>query len=183
MQAGGGVWHTADPTAPAPIRGHQLWLGLPEALEKAAPHSEYLAPDDVPPTRPGAGDFGSYQGVASPLPATSDLTYLHVALNDGEIWTYAPPSGHGRVWLAVDTGVVQIGEDSVSGEIAVFKSGVNPISMRAIRSVNLMIGSVAQHPHNLVLGHYSVHTTLAALVAREAGIHEVGERLRRDKKL
>jgi redox-sensitive bicupin YhaK (pirin superfamily) len=39
MQAGGGVWHTANPTTPGPVRGYQLWLALPAALEGAEPRS------------------------------------------------------------------------------------------------------------------------------------------------
>lgn len=179
MQAGGGVWHTASPAAPGPVKGYQLWLALPEALENAAPQSKYLAPNEVPSVGPARVVLGSYGGVSSPLPATSDLTYLHVRLRDGEEWTFQPPPGHDVAWLAVDTGALVIGADRVSGEAVVFEAGETAISLRAVGDVNLMIGSAAQHPHDLVMGHYSVHTTHEALAKGEAGIQDVGAKLKR----
>jgi len=42
-----------------------------------------------------------------------------------------------------------------------------------------VIGSAVPHPHDLVLGHYSVHTSADALQAGEARIAELGAQLRR----
>lgn len=179
MQAGGGVWHTASPTAPGPVRGYQLWLALPETLEGAEPQSEYLAPGEVPQAGPARVVLGSYGGATSPLPATSALTYLHVRLRDGESWTFEPPAGQDVAWFAVDQGVLAISDERVSDEVVIFERGQNSITMQAIGEVNMMIGSSIQHPHDLVTGDYSVHTSAKALAEGEAGIRRVGERLKK----
>ena len=40
-----------------------------------------------------------------------------------------------------------------------------------------VLGSAVKHPHDLVLGHYSVHTSQAALAEGEAEIRRIGARL------
>jgi hypothetical protein len=40
-----------------------------------------------------------------------------------------------------------------------------------------------KHPHDLVLGYYSVHTSAQALAAGEAEIQRIGERLRASGRL
>jgi hypothetical protein len=40
------------------------------------------------------------------------------------------------------------------------------------------LGSAEKHPHELVMGHYSVHTSKAALDQGEAEIRRIGARLR-----
>ena len=46
-----------------------------------------------------------------------------------------------------------------------------------------VLGSAIKHPHDLVLGHYSVHTSAAALEHGEAEIQRIGQRLRAGGKL
>jgi hypothetical protein len=41
-----------------------------------------------------------------------------------------------------------------------------------------VLGSAVKHPHDLVLGYYSVHTSQAALAAGEAEIRRIGAQLR-----
>lgn len=45
-----------------------------------------------------------------------------------------------------------------------------------------MIGSAPRHPHGLVLGNYSVHTSRAALEAGETEIRRLGAELREQGK-
>ena len=40
-----------------------------------------------------------------------------------------------------------------------------------------------KHPHDLVMGYYSVHTSKAALEKGEAEIQRIGAELRRDKRI
>jgi hypothetical protein len=42
---------------------------------------------------------------------------------------------------------------------------------------DFVLGSAVPHPHPLVLGHYSAHTSPSALADGEAGIRAVRERL------
>ena len=46
-----------------------------------------------------------------------------------------------------------------------------------------VLGSAYKHPHELVLGNYSVHTSAAALVRGEAEILRIGRRLREEGRL
>src|SRR6201996_8754798 len=43
MRASSGVWHTGGMHGEQRIRGFQLWVAMPEALELAEPDSQYLA--------------------------------------------------------------------------------------------------------------------------------------------
>jgi hypothetical protein len=49
--------------------------------------------------------------------------------------------------------------------------------MDADVSTEFVLGSAMPHPHPLVLGHYSVHTSPTALADGEAGSRAVRERL------
>src|SRR5277367_5937905 len=42
MRASGGVWHTGGMTGTERIKGFQLWVAMPPALELAEPDSQYL---------------------------------------------------------------------------------------------------------------------------------------------
>lgn len=46
-----------------------------------------------------------------------------------------------------------------------------------------VLGSAAKHPHELVMGHYSVHTNQAALAQGEAEIRRIGAQLQREGRL
>jgi hypothetical protein len=41
-----------------------------------------------------------------------------------------------------------------------------------------VLGSAIKHPHPLVLGYYSVHTSEAALALGEVEINRIGQQLR-----
>jgi hypothetical protein len=56
----------------------------------------------------------------------------------------------------------------------VFAPGNEDIGFVAKSDVEFVLGSAVPHPHRLVLGNYSVHTTDAALREGEARIEEVG---------
>ena len=47
MQAGGGVWHGGDLRPGEPVRGYQLWVALPAALELKPAFSQYLDPEAI----------------------------------------------------------------------------------------------------------------------------------------
>jgi len=48
---------------------------------------------------------------------------------------------------------------------------------------SFVLGSAVKHPHPLVLGYYSVHTSSAALREGEARIQKIGMRLREEGRL
>ncbi|WP_225907027.1 pirin family protein [Methyloradius palustris] len=185
MQAGGGVWHTASPVADISgrIHGYQLWLALPEALENTLPESIYVDPGKIPAVGPVRVIIGEYLDAISPLPQISPMIYLHVRLADGELWTFDPPANHDVLWLAIDQGSMSVSGETLSNEVAVFDSGSAPLTLQAHGEVNFVLGSAVKHPHPLVTGYYSVHTTKEALRIGEEGIQMVGKKLKSQGKI
>jgi redox-sensitive bicupin YhaK (pirin superfamily) len=173
MRAGGGVWHTGAPTGGEAIRGYQLWLALPPELELAPAESLYLEPDRVAGKAPVRVILGSYDGVSSPINYPVTLTYLHVRLTYGERWTYHPAPNHDIAWLALNTGQLRTSDTTLERELAVFEPGNRPIELVAAGAVELVIGSASRPAYPLVTGHYSVHTSDAALAQGERSIADL----------
>ncbi|TFW14184.1 pirin family protein [Brevundimonas intermedia] len=174
MRAGAGVWHTGLPTENSPLLGYQLWLALPAELELTPPESRYLGAEMIQAVGPARILLGQYQDRTSPIELPMSLTYLHVRLSDGERWTYHPGSDHDVAWLALNSGRVHVDGAILEREMAVFEDGAAPIDIVAEGSVELVIASAARHPHPIVLGYYSVHTSEAALAVGEANIADLG---------
>ncbi|MFN0246386.1 MAG: pirin family protein [Kofleriaceae bacterium] len=173
MQAGGGVWHWGHPKANEPVRGYQLWIALPAALENAPAESHYITASQVPNDRRTRVLLGAYGDLSSPIPYREDVTYLHVNLRDGERWTYVPSSTHDLAWLATHRGSLRVSGTHVERELVVFEPGNAAIEIEASGDTELVIGSARQHAHSLVTGSYSVHTSRAALMQGERGIDEL----------
>lgn len=186
MRAGNGVWHDG---APAPgtqrVQGFQLWVALPASEENAPAQSIYLAPSQVPREGPARVLLGRHGAAQSPIPAPAPINYLAVQLKDGEHWRYTPPAGHTVGWIAVDAGRLDAGdgEPVTAGELAVFEESGAAIDFVAQGDTSFVLGSAAKHPHELVMGHYSVHTSKAALEQGEAEIRRIGARLREEGRL
>jgi redox-sensitive bicupin YhaK (pirin superfamily) len=175
MRAGGGVWHTGAALQHA--KGFQLWIALPEELEHAPCQSNYLSAAEVPVEMPARVILGSHGGAKSSIPAPASINYLDVQLSAGERWTYLPPSDHEVAWIAVSEGMLRTPELIREGELAVFEESNSAIAVQADTASRFVLGSAAKHPHELVLGRYSVHTTRAALVAGESEIQRIGHQL------
>jgi len=186
MRAGNGVWHDG---APAPgtkrVQGFQLWVALPASEENARAQSIYLAPSQVPREGPARVLLGRHGAAQSPIPAPAPINYLAVQLKDGEHWRYTPPAGHTVGWIAVDAGRLDAGdgEPVAAGELAVFEESGAAIDFVAQGDASFVLGSAVKHPHELVMGHYSVHTSQAALDQGEAEIRRIGARLREEGRL
>ncbi|WP_447748440.1 pirin family protein [Variovorax boronicumulans] len=188
MRAGNGVWHTG---APAPgvtrVQGFQLWVALPAAEENAPAQSIYLAPSQVPQEGPARVLLGRYGAAQSPIPAPSPMNYLAVQLKDGERWRYTPPAGHTVGWVAVNAGRLDAGDGTGgsigTGELAVFEESGAAIDVVAQGDTAFVLGSAVPHPHELVMGHYSVHTSRATLDRGEAEIRRIGAKLREEGRL
>jgi redox-sensitive bicupin YhaK (pirin superfamily) len=176
MQAGLGVWHTGS-VERVRTRGFQLWVALPPEMENAPSTSQYVMPDDVPTTGPARVILGTYAGATSPIAAPGALTYLAVTLTDGEEWTYRPAPGHDVTWVAVMDGVVTVPSRISRGEIAIFDAAEAPIQFVGRGGARFVLGSAPRHPHDLVLGYYSVHTSELALQRGQAEIDRIGRTL------
>jgi redox-sensitive bicupin YhaK (pirin superfamily) len=191
MQAGGGVWHSSSPTAGTPMRGFQLWVALPPAFENAAAYSSYMAPEAIPQDGPARILLGQYGSAKSTVIPPSDMNYLAVNLKAGESWSYLPPAGHSVAWAALSRGKLSVGEVAdapmTAGEMVMFDQSAGSITFKALESsetnAEFVIGSAVQHPHDLVLGRYSVHTSPAALQQGEATIKQMGVALATQRRL
>ncbi len=64
------------------------------------------------------------------------------------------------------------------GELAVFVRSDATIAVTALTDVRFVLGSAVPHPHDLVMGYYSVHTSEAALAEGEREIARIGRQLR-----
>ncbi|MGN6106183.1 MAG: pirin family protein [Kofleriaceae bacterium] len=176
MRAGNGVWHTGE-AEPGHVKVFQLWIALPPELENGPNASHYVLPDEVPEKGPVRVILGEYDGLKSPI-ATPPMTYLVVSLRDGERWTYQPPSGHDVAWMAVSDGRIHTSSEIAAGELAIFEPSERSIEVVADGATRFVIGSAPRHPHDLVLGNYSVHTSEQALERGEAEIRRIGRELR-----
>jgi redox-sensitive bicupin YhaK (pirin superfamily) len=177
MQAGGGVWHGGDLVPGERIRGYQLWVALPASLEHRPAQSQYLEPSAIATDGRVRVLLGSHGDLRSPIADVSPLTYLHVRLQDGETWRYQPPADHEVAWVAVNEGKLHIAGSVIARQMAVFEEGDGALELRAEGATEFVLGSAAKHPHPLVTGYYSVHTSEDALERGEAGIRQIAAEL------
>ncbi len=175
MRAGSGVWHTG--AAPQRAKGFQLWIALPAELENLPSQSQYLSTDQVSEDGPARVILGSYGRAKSTILSPPRINYLDVQLAAGERWTYEPPSDHEVVWLAVSVGSIRTPDPVSAGEFVAFEEANGALFIQADRASRFVLGSAAKHPHELVLGQYSVHTSRASLVAGESQIERIGNQL------
>ena len=179
MRAGGGVWHGKEMSKGSSpgIKGFQLWLALPPELENAAVDSQYIEAQDMPVVGPATVILGELNGAVSPVRAPAGINDLLVTLAPGERWTYTPPADHDVAWLAISHGAL-VGNLTVhTGELALLEgAGAIPLVASA-EGARFVVASAIEHPHDLVTGYYSVHTTKAALMQGEARIAALRERL------
>ena len=175
MRAGRGVWHTG--ASLRPTKGFQLWIALPAELENASCQSHYLSAGEVAEEAPVRVILGSHGRAKSAINAPQRINYLDVQLAAGERWIYQPPADHDVAWLAVSQGTLRTPEPVAAGELVVFEESNSTLAIQADSPSRFVLGSAAKHPHDLVLGHYSVHTTPAALLAGESEIQRIGNQL------
>jgi redox-sensitive bicupin YhaK (pirin superfamily) len=177
FKAAGGAWHGGGSGDSGRSRGFQLWLALPADQELGASESIYLTPGEIPSFGPVSVLLGSYGGVSSPLTAPAPINYLAVRLKAGETWRYQPPAGHDVAWIALASGSLSVPDPVQAGEIVAFDNSATAIDVRAEADSEFVLGSAAHHPHDLVLGYYSVHTSPKALEVAERHITEIRARL------
>jgi redox-sensitive bicupin YhaK (pirin superfamily) len=178
MSAGNGVWHNGSPQGRTPFRGYQIWLSLPPDRENGEPESQYLAPERVAHVGAARVLLGTYETAQSPVPAPAGINCLHVSLASGDSWRYQPPAGHTVAWTHVHRGTLEVAGERLEGELAVFEPGEQALEFVADGDCEFLVASAVKHPHDLVLGRYSVHTSGEALRRAETQIESIGRQLR-----
>jgi redox-sensitive bicupin YhaK (pirin superfamily) len=177
MRAGGGVWHTGGMSDHETTKGFQLWVALPPTLELAEPESQYLTASDFQFVGPARVIAGEYDDVKSVVGSPQGMTYLDVHLKAGDRWRFTPPHEHNVAWVASHQGLLSTPSLVAAGEAVVFEEGHQPIEFEAVTDAGFVLGSAIKHPYDLVIGHYSVHTTSDALRRGEQNIAMIGRRL------
>src|SRR5580692_8123463 len=132
MRASSGVWHTGGVFGNARIKGFQLWVALPPALELAEPESQYLDASAFQFSGPARVIAGEYDGVKSLVGSPQGMTYLDVRLRAGERWVFRPPQDHNVAWIASHQGKLATPSDISAGEAAVFEEAGSPIEFEAL---------------------------------------------------
>lgn len=183
MRAGGGVWHTGGAVGTERIKGFQLWVALPPALENGPAQSQYLGAEEFQSHGPARVILGRHGNAVSKVAAPVGVNYLDVRLKAGERWRYEPPHDHTVAWIAVHQGAVMTPVQVAKGEIAVFEETNGAIEFEAQGDAGFVLGSAIKHPHDLVLGYYSVHTNPDALKKGEGNIARIGRQLRGEGRL
>ena len=179
MKAGNGVWHDGRILPGEAARFFQLWIALPASQESLPAESQYVAPSEVQQDGPVRVLLGQYGRARSPIRTPEGIHYFHVRLKDGQRWRYVPPLDHTVAWLAVDEGRLLSAEPIHAGQLAVFEESTSDaIETQADGDTSFVIGSAVKHPHPLVLGKYSVHTSENALAQGQAEIRRIGDQLR-----
>jgi redox-sensitive bicupin YhaK (pirin superfamily) len=183
MRAGGGVWHTGGALGSARLKGYQLWVALPPEMENMESRGQYLGGERFKSHGPARVILGRHGEAASEVSAPATLNYLDVALKKDEKWRYEPPDGHTVAWVAVHRGKLATPEIADQGELVVFEESNGALEFEALEDTGFILGSAVKHPHDLVLGTYSVHTSRQALERGEAKIAEIGKRLKAEGRL
>jgi hypothetical protein len=156
----------------------QLWVALPPELENAEAQSQYVSPTDVAQEGPARVVLGRYGKAQSGVHSPGSIQYLHVTLKDRESWRYEPPVGHTVAWVFPYVGQLESSETIDAGELVVFDESGEPMEFRARGETGFVLGSAIKHSHDLVLGYYSVHTSVQTLSRGEAEILRIGGDLR-----
>jgi redox-sensitive bicupin YhaK (pirin superfamily) len=183
FKAGHGAWHGGGPGETGRSRGFQLWIALPPEHELGPVKSIYLAPKDIARDGPALVLIGAHSAAASTIEAPTSMNYLAVRLKAGESWRYQPPAAHTVAWMALGTGSLATPERVEAGELVVLEPANTAIDLLAEADTELVLGSAVNHPHELVLGNYSVHTSQPALAAAERRIDEIRMQLQREGRL
>jgi redox-sensitive bicupin YhaK (pirin superfamily) len=178
MRAGGGVWHTGGAAGSERVKGYQLWIALPPEMESAASEARYFEEGHFQSQGPARVILGRLGEVVSKVPAPPTINYFDVALKKGERWHYEPPGDHTIAWIAVHKGSLSSPAIVDQGELVVFEASTDALEFEAPEDTSFVFGSAIKHPYDLVLGHYSVHTSKDALDKGEAKIAEIGRRLK-----
>ncbi|MHA6205942.1 pirin family protein [Dyella soli] len=183
MHAGSGAWHGGGFGKSDRLRGFQLWLALPAASELDPPRSQYLQAGPGAMEGPVTVLLGQYGQAKASIEAPAPINYFSVKLRAGETWRYQPPTGHEVAWAAVSIGLLLTPERIEAGELVAFEEGGKSIEFLAVQDSEFVMGSAAKHPHDLVLGYYSVHTSAQTLLHGETRIQEIGNALRQQGRL
>lgn len=171
MNAGGGAWHQGHLLGRGRATGFQLWVAMPPGVEDGEASGQYVPPEDVPRLAIPGGEvrvlLGEFERdgrlAASPIDPHQRMNYMVVRLDAGASWRYSPPSDYDVAWAFVFDGNAMVQGEAAGREVLLF-SPQGDIEIRALGNpAQVIVGTAVRHPHPLVIGPSSVHTTRASL--------------------
>jgi redox-sensitive bicupin YhaK (pirin superfamily) len=148
MNAGRGIVHSERTPAALqgqarPLHGLQLWVALPQALERSEPSFQHVAADDIPECEVEGTRVrvlaGSAYGRTSPVRTASPTLYLTIALRAGMPWTLPPLAAEMAVYALVQSVQVQ-GEVLSPGEMAVVDAAAGATVVSEVDTQVVVIG-------------------------------------------
>ena len=175
--AGRGIWHRGGVKSGHPVRGFQLWLALGEDEELQPGASEYYQPPQLPSNGTVRVILGEFDGMRSPVPAPPNVTYLQLSLETDQQVALVPRPEDVAFVAALRGQVEVLGSErreSIEGpELGVLGPSEGPVVLVARAATQLIYGAAPPHPHELVLGKHSVHTSRSALRRGEGEIARI----------
>ena len=174
VKAGRGIWHRGGAKPDSPVRGFQLWLALREHEELQPGASGYYQPPELPTNGTVRVILGEFEGMRSPVPAPPNVTYLQLSLEAGQQVTLAARP-QDAAFVAVLRGDIEVSgsgaREFLQGpELGILGPSEGPVVVVARAPTQMVYGTAPPHPHELVLGRYSVHTSPSALSHGEGEI-------------
>ena len=183
MKAGGGAWHGGKMLQGGEVTGFQLWVSLPPVEEDGPSFSQYVEPVAVPKSENVKVLLGEYRGLKSPIKTPAPMNYFDVVLKKDERFEYEIPFSHQVAWAFVYRGNAEINGTSEFEKMIVFKDDGKGLDILAKSDSRILIGTAELHPHELVSGYYSVHTSEQSLKMGETKINEMGKKLKQVGKI
>jgi redox-sensitive bicupin YhaK (pirin superfamily) len=149
-------------------------LALGEHEELRPGTSEYYRPDQLPTNGAVRVVLGELDGMHGPVPTPPNVTYLQLSLETDQQVTLAPRPEDVAFVAALRGRVEVLGfgrSASIEGpELGVLGRSESPVVVVARSPAQLIYGAAPPHPHELVPGKHSVHTSRSALIRAEAEI-------------
>jgi redox-sensitive bicupin YhaK (pirin superfamily) len=185
MNAGGGAWHQASFETGGSATGFQLWVAMPPGVEEGASFGQYVPPGAVPTAAIDGARLTVLLGelqvrdtvLRSPIESHHAMHYFVLDLAAHARWRYTPPADHTVAWAFVFGGLASLGGATGSQALWMLSDAGDIEITTADAPARVLIGSARPHPHDLVVGPSSVHTSVEALRKGHARIRVIGASL------
>ena len=175
MQAGGGIWHKEmyEPRA-GTIGIIQLWLQLPPGEEDGPVRYINRQPGEIPSVDNTRVLVGAFKGVAADVDIPVRMTYLDVALHQGNTWTFTPPDGQTCGFLLARSEALNVSGTSVpSLRLAVLVDSPETIEVSAVEDSKFIAVVAEPSLYPIVHEHGQMHTNRASLERAKTRIAEL----------
>ena len=172
IRAGGGVWHEESyrrkhESPPGPWTGsiHQLWIQLPAEFEESPVEYANISKEDLPGQENVKILAGKYKSQVGKMNVPLNMTYLDVALQEGEEWYFDTPAGQSTGFIFIRDGSLQIGDrDLENSSMGILEHNEGQIKVKALSPITNFVLVIAEPNNNPIVSSGSqIHTNREAL--------------------